>query len=69
MVKDHLASKKLSGIKFAVRDWCLDSFCDIWYFSEVRNRDDQLAFTQMIKMIKMQHNMVLTGFGRATVEN
>lgn len=42
-----------------VRDWYLDSFRDIRYFPEVRNRDDELAFTQMIKMIKVRHNNVV----------
>jgi pyruvate dehydrogenase kinase 2/3/4 len=42
-----------------VRDWYMDSFRDIRYFPEVRNRDDELAFTQMIKMIKVRHNNVV----------
>uniref|UniRef100_A0A0E0LNV1 Protein-serine/threonine kinase n=1 Tax=Oryza punctata TaxID=4537 RepID=A0A0E0LNV1_ORYPU len=42
-----------------VRDWYLDSFRDIRYFPEVRNRNDELAFTQMIKMIKVRHNNVV----------
>ncbi|CAL5085875.1 unnamed protein product [Urochloa decumbens] len=42
-----------------VRDWYLDSFRDIRYFPEVRNRSDELAFTQMIKMVKVRHNNVV----------
>uniref|UniRef100_A0A0D9X1Z1 Protein-serine/threonine kinase n=1 Tax=Leersia perrieri TaxID=77586 RepID=A0A0D9X1Z1_9ORYZ len=42
-----------------VRDWYLDSFRDIRYFPEVRTRNDELAFTQMIKMIKVRHNNVV----------
>ncbi|CAM0906962.1 unnamed protein product [Alopecurus aequalis] len=42
-----------------VRDWYLDSFRDIRYFPDVRNRDDEVAFTQMIKMIKVRHNNVV----------
>ncbi|KAL5198014.1 hypothetical protein ABZP36_001526 [Zizania latifolia] len=42
-----------------VRDWYLDSFRDIRYFPDVRSRNDQLAFTQMIKMIKVRHNNVV----------
>ncbi|KAG8063259.1 hypothetical protein GUJ93_ZPchr0003g16667 [Zizania palustris] len=42
-----------------VRDWYLDSFRDIRYVPEVRNRDDELAFTQMIKMIRVRHNNVV----------
>jgi pyruvate dehydrogenase kinase 2/3/4 len=43
-----------------VRDWYLDSFRDIRYFPEVRNREDELAFTQMIKMIRVRHANVVT---------
>ncbi|TVU37619.1 hypothetical protein EJB05_10944 [Eragrostis curvula] len=42
-----------------VRDWYLDSFRDIRYFPEVRNQNDELAFTEMIKMIKVRHNNVV----------
>ncbi|KAJ1292088.1 hypothetical protein BS78_02G365500 [Paspalum vaginatum] len=42
-----------------VRDWYLESFRDIRYFPEVRNRDDELAFTHMINMVKMRHNNVV----------
>ncbi|XP_015689682.1 pyruvate dehydrogenase (acetyl-transferring) kinase, mitochondrial-like isoform X2 [Oryza brachyantha] len=42
-----------------VRDWYLDSFRDIRYFPEVRNRDDELAFTEMIKMIRVRHTNVV----------
>lgn len=42
-----------------VRDWYLDSFRDIRYFPEVRNQNDELAFTQMIKMVKVRHNNVV----------
>ncbi|PAN15071.1 hypothetical protein GQ55_2G449100 [Panicum hallii var. hallii] len=42
-----------------VRDWYLDSFRDIRYFPEVRSRNDELAFTQMIKMVKVRHNNVV----------
>ncbi|XP_062211382.1 pyruvate dehydrogenase (acetyl-transferring) kinase, mitochondrial-like [Phragmites australis] len=42
-----------------VRDWYVDSFRDIRYFPEVRNQDDELAFTQMIKMIRVRHTNVV----------
>ncbi|KAF7054039.1 hypothetical protein CFC21_061809 [Triticum aestivum] len=42
-----------------VRDWYLDSFRDIRYFPEVSNQDDELAFTQMIKMIRVRHTNVV----------
>ena len=42
-----------------MRDWYLDSFRDIRYFPEVRNQNDELAFTQMIKMVKVRHNNVV----------
>jgi pyruvate dehydrogenase kinase 2/3/4 len=32
----------------------VDSFRDIRNFPEIRNRDDELAFTQMIKMIRFR---------------
>lgn len=37
----------------------MDSFRDIRYFPEVSNRDDELAFTQMIKMIRVRHTNVV----------
>uniref|UniRef100_A0A0E0D161 Protein-serine/threonine kinase n=1 Tax=Oryza meridionalis TaxID=40149 RepID=A0A0E0D161_9ORYZ len=42
-----------------VRDWYLDSFRDLRCFPEVRNWDDELAFTEMIKMIRVRHNNVV----------
>ncbi|KAH7676309.1 [Pyruvate dehydrogenase (acetyl-transferring)] kinase protein [Dioscorea alata] len=42
-----------------VRDWYLDSFRDLRSFPEVKNKADELAFTQMIKMIKVRHNNVV----------
>ncbi|KQK21554.1 hypothetical protein BRADI_1g61497v3 [Brachypodium distachyon] len=50
-------SRKPAVLK--VRDWYLDSFRDIRYFPEVRNRDDEHAFTQMIKMIRVRHTNVV----------
>lgn len=42
-----------------VRDWYLDSFRDMRSFPEIRDTSDELAFTQMIKMIKVRHNNVV----------
>lgn len=42
-----------------VRDWYLDSFHDLRSFPEVKDKADELAFTQMIKMIKVRHNNVV----------
>ena len=42
-----------------VRDWYVDSFRDIRSFPEVRSREDELAFTQMIKMIRVRHTNVV----------
>ncbi|PKA62306.1 [Pyruvate dehydrogenase (acetyl-transferring)] kinase, mitochondrial [Apostasia shenzhenica] len=42
-----------------VRDWYLDSFRDLRSFPEVKDKGDELAFTQMIKMIKVRHNNVV----------
>ncbi|XP_072985848.1 pyruvate dehydrogenase (acetyl-transferring) kinase, mitochondrial-like isoform X1 [Typha latifolia] len=42
-----------------VRDWYLDSFRDIRSFPEIKGTIDELAFTQMIKMIKVRHNNVV----------
>jgi pyruvate dehydrogenase kinase 2/3/4 len=49
----------LTILLFKVRDWYLDSFRDIRYFPEVRSRNDELAFTQMINMVKVRHNNVV----------
>ncbi|KAG6498571.1 hypothetical protein ZIOFF_038291 [Zingiber officinale] len=44
---------------FKVRDWYLDSFRDLRSFPEIKDTNDELAFTQMIKMIKVRHNNVV----------
>ncbi|KAK6913612.1 Branched-chain alpha-ketoacid dehydrogenase kinase/Pyruvate dehydrogenase kinase, N-terminal [Dillenia turbinata] len=42
-----------------VRDWYLDSFRDIRSFLEIKDKNDELEFTKMIKMIKVRHNNVV----------
>ncbi|WOL10227.1 pyruvate dehydrogenase (acetyl-transferring) kinase, mitochondrial [Canna indica] len=42
-----------------VRDWYLDSFRDLTSFPEIRDTSNELAFTRMIKMIKVRHNNVV----------
>ncbi|KAJ9699938.1 hypothetical protein PVL29_005676 [Vitis rotundifolia] len=42
-----------------VRDWYLDSFRDLRSFPEIKDKNDELEFTQMIKMIKVRHNNVV----------
>lgn len=42
-----------------VRDWYLDSFRDLRSFPEIKDSNDELTFTQMIKMIKVRHNNVV----------
>ncbi|KAG9459942.1 hypothetical protein H6P81_004450 [Aristolochia fimbriata] len=42
-----------------VRDWYLDSFRDLRSFPDIKDSSDELAFTQMIKMIKVRHNNVV----------
>ncbi|KAK1390306.1 Protein-serine/threonine kinase [Heracleum sosnowskyi] len=42
-----------------VRDWYLDSFKDIRSFSEIKDKNSELEFTNMIKMIKVRHNNVV----------
>ncbi|MQM22185.1 hypothetical protein Taro_055233 [Colocasia esculenta] len=42
-----------------VRDWYLDSFRDVRSFPEIKDISDELAFTEMIKMIKVRHNNVV----------
>ncbi|KAL7001902.1 [pyruvate dehydrogenase (acetyl-transferring)] kinase [Sarracenia purpurea var. burkii] len=42
-----------------VRDWYLDSFRDLRSFSEIKDTNHELKFTQMIKMIKVRHNNVV----------
>ena len=49
----------ISIILLKVRDWYLESFRDIRSFPDVKDSNDELAFTQMIKMIKVRHNNVV----------
>ncbi|KAL9253880.1 [Pyruvate dehydrogenase (acetyl-transferring)] kinase, mitochondrial-like protein [Drosera capensis] len=42
-----------------VQDWYVDSFRDLRSFPEIKNKNDELDFTQMIKMIKVRHNNVV----------
>jgi pyruvate dehydrogenase kinase 2/3/4 len=42
-----------------VKDWYVESFREIRSFPEVRNQKDELAFTQMIKMIRVRHTNVV----------
>lgn len=42
-----------------VRDWYLDSFRDLRSFMDIKDKSDELNFTQMIKMIKVRHNNVV----------
>ncbi|XP_059632032.1 pyruvate dehydrogenase (acetyl-transferring) kinase, mitochondrial [Cornus florida] len=42
-----------------VRDWYLDSFRDLRSIPEIKDTNDELEFTKMIKMIKVRHNNVV----------
>ncbi|GER31464.1 pyruvate dehydrogenase kinase [Striga asiatica] len=42
-----------------VRDWYLDSFRDLRSFRDIKDNNDEVDFTQMIKMIKVRHNNVV----------
>ncbi|XP_077218278.1 pyruvate dehydrogenase kinase [Tasmannia lanceolata] len=42
-----------------VRDWYLESFGELRSFPDIKDSSDELAFTQMIKMIKVRHNNVV----------
>ncbi|XP_015060760.1 pyruvate dehydrogenase (acetyl-transferring) kinase, mitochondrial-like [Solanum pennellii] len=42
-----------------VRDWYLDSFRDLRSYPEIKDKNDELKFTQMVKMIKVRHNNVV----------
>ncbi|XP_019180627.1 PREDICTED: pyruvate dehydrogenase (acetyl-transferring) kinase, mitochondrial isoform X1 [Ipomoea nil] len=42
-----------------VRDWYLESFRDLRSFPDIKNKNDEREFTQMIKMIKVRHNNVV----------
>ncbi|KAG5573942.1 hypothetical protein H5410_063708 [Solanum commersonii] len=42
-----------------VRDWYLDSFRDLRSYPEIKDKNDDLKFTQMVKMIKVRHNNVV----------
>lgn len=37
----------------------MDSFRDLRSFPDIKDSSDELAFTQMIKMIKVRHNNVV----------
>ncbi|GER51742.1 mitochondrial pyruvate dehydrogenase kinase [Striga asiatica] len=42
-----------------VRDWYLDSFRDLRSFPGIKDNNDEVEFTQMIKMVKVRHNNVV----------
>ncbi|KAM7487988.1 hypothetical protein LguiB_025472 [Lonicera macranthoides] len=42
-----------------VRDWYLDSFRDLRSFPPIKNKKDELDFTEMIKLVKVRHNNVV----------
>ncbi|XP_060173968.1 pyruvate dehydrogenase (acetyl-transferring) kinase, mitochondrial-like [Lycium barbarum] len=42
-----------------VRDWYLDSFRDLRSYPEIKDKNDELGFTKMVKMIKVRHNNVV----------
>ncbi|WOL00265.1 pyruvate dehydrogenase (acetyl-transferring) kinase, mitochondrial [Canna indica] len=42
-----------------VRDWYVDSFRDIRSFPEIKDSNDELAFTKTIMMVKVRHNNVV----------
>ncbi|CAH9114899.1 unnamed protein product [Cuscuta epithymum] len=42
-----------------VRDWYVESFRDLRSFPDIKDKSDELEFTQMIKMIKVRHNNVV----------
>ncbi|PHU01612.1 [Pyruvate dehydrogenase (acetyl-transferring)] kinase, mitochondrial [Capsicum chinense] len=50
-------SSKAAVLK--VRDWYLDSFRDLRSYPEIKDKNDELEFTQMVKMIKVRHNNVV----------
>ncbi|GER31467.1 pyruvate dehydrogenase kinase [Striga asiatica] len=53
----HGLSHKPAVVK--VRDWYLDSFQDLRSFRDIKDNNDEVDFTQMIKMIKVRHNNVV----------
>ncbi|CAO2838366.1 unnamed protein product [Amaranthus hypochondriacus] len=42
-----------------VHDWYVDSFRDLRSFPDIKNKNNELEFTQMIEMIKVRHNNVV----------
>ncbi|XP_058083520.1 pyruvate dehydrogenase (acetyl-transferring) kinase, mitochondrial-like isoform X2 [Magnolia sinica] len=42
-----------------VRDWYLDSFRDVRSFPKIKDKNDEFAFTQMIKIIRVRHKNVV----------
>lgn len=56
---EYTSTCNISGFHLQVRDWYLDSFRDLRSFPDIKDSSDELAFTQMIKMIKVRHNNVV----------
>lgn len=54
-----LAFNRANILTWQVRDWYLDSFRDLRCFPDIKDNNDELDFTQMIKMIKVRHNNVV----------
>ncbi|KAL6519727.1 hypothetical protein OROMI_032621 [Orobanche minor] len=50
-------SRKPAVLK--VRDWYLDSFRDVRSLPDIKDSNDELEFTKIIKMIKVRHNNVV----------
>lgn len=42
-----------------MHDWYVDSFRDLRSFPDIKNKNNELEFTQMIEMIKVRHNNVV----------
>ncbi|KAJ8434795.1 hypothetical protein Cgig2_033745 [Carnegiea gigantea] len=42
-----------------VRDWYLDSFRDLRSFPEIKDNNDEMEFTHLIKIVKVRHNNVV----------
>ncbi|KAL7212522.1 hypothetical protein ACSBR2_015253 [Camellia fascicularis] len=42
-----------------VQDWYLHSFRDLRRFPEIMDTNDELEFTQMLKIIKVRHNNIV----------
>ncbi|KAF6145746.1 hypothetical protein GIB67_016195 [Kingdonia uniflora] len=57
--KVEKSKKERYALATEVRDRYLDSFRDLQIIPDIKDKSDELSFTQMIKMIKVRHKNVV----------